>query len=99
MLASLCVLNVVWVDQFNVSHVGRGGVHVVNLLAFYFDNPSLIPAEVYNFDWVDKQKIITWLVKSNKNRSHEGGQAVNVLAFYSDNPSLNPTERLNFLCQ
>ena len=29
--------------------MGRGGDQVVSVLAFFSENPSLIPAEVYNF--------------------------------------------------
>ena len=45
---------------------GRGGGLVVSVLAFYSDDPSSIPAEVYNF--FSKN-----IVEKNKNKQKEAG--------------------------
>ena len=52
-----------WVSNFDK---GRGGGLVVSVLAFYSDDPSLIPAEVYNFFC----KIV---VEKNENKQKEAG--------------------------
>ena len=46
--------------------LGRGGGLVVSVLAFYSDDPSSIPAEVYNFFC----KIV---VEKNENKQKEAG--------------------------
>ena len=52
-----------WVSNFDK---GRGGGLVVSVLAFYSNDPSLIPAEVYNFFC----KIV---VEKNENKQKEAG--------------------------
>ena len=49
-----------------ISLQGCGGGLVVSVLAFYSDDPSSIPAEVYNFFC----KIV---VEKNKNKQKEAG--------------------------
>ena len=44
--------------------MGRGGGLVVSVLAFYSDDPSSIPAEVYNFS----VKLLLKRMKINKKR-------------------------------
>ena len=44
--------------------MGRGGGLVVSVLAFYSDDPSSIPAEVYNFS----VKLLLKRTKINKKR-------------------------------
>ena len=36
-------------NEWLINFLGRGGGLVVSMLAFYSDDPSSIPAEVYNF--------------------------------------------------
>ena len=50
-------------DQENL---GRGGGQVVSMLAFYSDNPSSNPAEVYNFS-------VKLLLKRTKINKKEAG--------------------------
>ena len=50
-----------WVSNFDK---GRGGGLVVSVLAFYSNDPSLIPAEVYNFS----VKLLVKRTKINKKR-------------------------------
>ena len=45
---------------------GRGGGLVVSVLAFYSDDPSSIPAEVYNFFCKN-------IVEKNENKQKEAG--------------------------
>ena len=49
-----------------LSYLGCGGGLVVSVLAFYSDDPSSIPAEVYNFFC----KIV---VEKNENKQKEAG--------------------------
>ena len=49
-----------WLNNF----LGRGGGLVVSVLAFYSDDPSSIPAEVYNFS----VKLLLKRTKINKKR-------------------------------
>ena len=49
-----------------IGDLGCGGGLVVSVLAFYSDDPSSIPAEVYNFFC----KIV---VEKNENRQKEAG--------------------------
>ena len=46
--------------------MGRGGGLVVSVLAFYFDDPSSIPAEVLNFFCKN-------IVEKNENKQKEAG--------------------------
>ena len=46
--------------------MGRGGGLVVSVLAFYSDDPSSIPAEVYNFFCKN-------IVEKNENKQKEAG--------------------------
>ena len=46
------------------SFLGCGGGLVISVLAFYSDNPSSIPAEVYNFS----VKLLLKRMKINKKR-------------------------------
>ena len=48
--------------------MGRGGGQVVSVLAFYSDNPSSNPAEVYNFS----VKLLLKRTKINKKRGRVG---------------------------
>ena len=48
----------------NVVSEGRGGGQVVSVLAFYSDDPSSNPAEVYNFS----VKLLLKRTKINKKR-------------------------------
>ena len=51
---------------YNIFPMGCGGGLVVSVLAFYSDDPSSIPAEVYNFFC----KIV---VENNENKQKEAG--------------------------
>ena len=61
------VLKKLWKEGFNILiGLGRDGGLVVSMLAFYSNDPSSIPAEVYNFFC----KIV---VEKNKNKQKEAG--------------------------
>ena len=53
-------------EDKETGQLGRGGGLVVSVLAFYSDDPSSIPAEVYNFFC----KIV---VEKNENKQKEAG--------------------------
>ena len=48
-----------------MTDLGRGGSHVVSVLAFYFDDPSSNPTEVYSF-------FFTIVFEKNKNKQKRG---------------------------
>ena len=52
--------------RLSLSRLGRGGGLVVSVLAFYSDDPSSIPAEVYNFS-------VKLLLKRTKINKKEAG--------------------------
>ena len=49
----------------NTHRMGRGGGQVVSVLAFYSDDPSSNPAEVYNFS-------VKIVIEKNENKQKRG---------------------------
>ena len=74
-------------DNLSLS-LGRGGGQVVSVLAFYSDDPSSNPAEVYNFFSVKL------LLKRTKINKKEAG-----LAHFKNLSLSNPTPNLMYFCE
>ena len=62
----LVLLLLIQSNSIKLFALGRGGGLVVSVLAFYSDDPSSIPAEVYNFFCKN-------IVEKNENKQKEAG--------------------------